>query len=158
MSRGQGRGEKYVSPCRRGSQAACFDLDTGLREGKEKESPLRVCNHKLVLAGFSVWIHATCVAQTNSTGKFKVVAAWSYPLVNWQKQTLCLPRGTESHANHIESPKKRSSSQWKIIINSTRRKREPAGTRDDRNTPLEPLDLKWSYADWNKFKQLLLCL
>ena len=55
-------------------------------------------------------------------------------------------------------PKKRSSSQWKIIINSTRRKREPAGTRDDRNTPLEPLDLKRSYADWNKFKQLLLCL
>ena len=50
----QGRSEKCVSPCRRESKAACFELDTGLREGKEKESPLRVCNHKLVLTCFSV--------------------------------------------------------------------------------------------------------
>ena len=54
-------------------------------------------------------------------------------------------------------PKKRSSSQWKIIINSTRRQREPAGMRDSRNTTFKSLDSKWSYADWSKVKQLLLC-
>lgn len=43
-------------------------------------------------------------------------------------------------------PEKGSSSQWKII-NFTRRKREPAGTRSSRNRSFKAWDLKLSYAD-----------
>ena len=140
-------------PAEEKARLPVLNLTLGWEKGKKKNLPWEFVITSWTSHAFQfgfmllVWLKQTQLENLKWSllGRTPSQLAEANPVPPSKNWITCQPYRMSTNT----VPKKRRSSHWKIIINSTRRKRELAGMRDDRNTPLKSLDLRWSYADWN---------